>query len=178
MGFKGLERAAHKRSTRIDMIRTNRLFPKAMQPEASQSLPKRPIATKAIIWILFLLWTILLSGITWEIQHSCVPIIAWNDTLPAKCQPKKEHDIAPRSPLPNWLTHSDRTSSKPQDPRVSASRDRPTRDIINPNTIGVVSGTAVAIVSAIAGAPAIVTVGIGVAVWFFVKFFTKAASVS
>ena len=78
-----------------------------MQPEASQSLPKRPIATKAIVWILFLLWTILLSGITWEIQHSCVPIIAWNDTLPAKCQPKKEHDIAPRSPLPNWLTHSD-----------------------------------------------------------------------
>ncbi|MFM7603265.1 MAG: hypothetical protein ACKO7R_19030 [Pseudanabaena sp.] len=101
--------------------------------------------------------------------------------MPAKCQLKKEHDIVARSPIVKWLTHSDRndrTSSKPQDPRVSASRDHPTSDIINPNTIGVVSGTAVAIVSAVAGAPAIVTVGIGVAVWFFVKFFIKSASVS
>jgi hypothetical protein len=154
-----------------------------MQPvvEAPQSFPRQPIATKAIVWVLFLLWTLLLSGITWEIQHSCAPIIAWNDTLPAKCQPKKDHDIAPRSPIPNWLTHNDRndrTSFKPQDPRVPDSRDHPTHDIINPNTIGVASGTAVAIASAVAGAPAIVTVGIGVAVWFFVKFFIKAASVS
>ena len=159
-----------------------------MQPvvEAPQSLSRQliasnAIATKAIVWVLFLLWTILLSGITWEIQHSCAPIIAWNDTLPAKCQPKKEQDIAARSPIANWLTHSDhndRTSSKPQDPRIPASSDRPTSDIINPNTIGVASGTAIAIVSAVAGAPSIVTVGIGVAVWFFVKFFIKASSVS
>lgn len=154
-----------------------------MQPvvEAPQSIPRQAIATKAIVWVLFLLWTLLLSGITWEIQHSCAPIIAWNDTLPAKCQPKKDHDIVARSPIANWLPHSDRndrTNSKPQDPRVSASSDRPTSDIINPNTISVASGTAVAIVSAVAGAPAIVTVGIGVAVWFFVKFFIKASSVS
>ena len=152
-----------------------------MQPVVEapqQSLPRQAIATKAIVWVLFLLWTLLLSGITWEIQHSCAPIIAWNDTLPAKCQPKKDHDIAARSPIPNWLTHNDRTSSKPQDPRVPTSRDRPTSDIFNPNTISVASGTAVAIVSAVAGAPAIVTVGIGVAVWFFVKFFIKASSVS
>ena len=148
--------------------------------EAPQSLPRQAIATKAIVWVLFLLWTLLLSGITWEIQHSCAPIIAWNDTLPAKCQPKKDHDIAPKLPIANWLTHNDRndrSSSKPQDTRIPAG-DPSTHDIINPNTIGVASGTAVAIVSAVAGAPAIVTVGIGVAVWFFVKFFIKATSVS
>lgn len=151
-----------------------------MQPvvESPQAQPRQAIATNAIVWVLFLLWTVLLSGITWEVQHSCAPIIAWNDTLPAKCQPKKDQDTASRSPIANWLAHRDRTNSKPQDPHVPASSDRPTSDIINPNTIGVASGTAVAIVSAVAGAPAIVTVGIGVAVWFFVKFFIKAASVS
>ncbi|WP_201324497.1 hypothetical protein [Pseudanabaena sp. lw0831] len=151
-----------------------------MQPlvETPQSLPKQPIATKAIVWVLFLLWTILLSGITWEIQHSCAPIIAWSDTLPTNCHPQKDNNTAQRSLIPNWLTHNDLTSFKPQDSSVLASRDRPNRDIINPNTIGVVSGTAVAIVSAIAGAPAFLTVGIGVAMWFFVKFFIKAASVS
>ena len=154
-----------------------------MQPviEAPQSLPRQAIATKAIVWILFLLWTLLLSGITWEIQHSCAPIIAWNDTLPAKCHPQKDNDTAKRSLIPNWLTHNDRndrTSPKPQDPRVPASLDRPTRDIITPDAIATASGAAIAIISAVAGAPAIVTVSIGAAMWLFVKFFIKAASVS
>ncbi|CAN1213025.1 hypothetical protein TUMEXPCC7403_22670 [Tumidithrix helvetica PCC 7403] len=160
-----------------------------MQPavETPQPLPRQSIATKAIVGILFLLWTLFLSGITWEIQHSCVPIVSWNGTLPAKCHPK-EDNAARRSLVPNWLTshsnqnnQSDRntpTSFKSQDNRVATSRDRKPSDKMPPNTVGAAAGAAVAIVSAIAGAPAIVTVGLGVAVWFFVKFFTKAASIS
>jgi hypothetical protein len=145
-----------------------------MQPivDAPQSLPKKAIATKAIVWVLFLLWTFLLSGITWEIQHSCAPIIAWNDTLPAKCHPQKDNDTAKRSLIPNWLSHSDHNdliSQKPQEPLS---------DMITSNAIATASGTAVAIVSAVAGAPAIVTACLGVAMWFFVKFFIKVASVS
>ena len=153
-----------------------------MQPiaDAPQSLPKKAIATKAIVWILFLLWTFLLSGITWEIQHSCAPIIAWSDTLPTKCHPQKDPHTTQRSLIPNWLSHNDRndrTSPKPQDTRVP-TRDRPTRDIITPNAIATASGAAIAIISAVAGAPAIVTACLGVAMWFFVKFFIKVASVS
>lgn len=145
-----------------------------MQPvvDSPQSLPKKTIASKAIVWVLFLLWTFLLSGITWEIQHSCAPIIAWSDTLPAKCHPQKDSDTAKRSLIPNWLSYNDRndlTSPKPQDPP---------RDMITSNAIATASGTAVAIVSAVAGAPAIVTACLGVAMWFFVKFFIKVASVS
>ncbi|MEE3716522.1 hypothetical protein V2H45_07175 [Tumidithrix elongata RA019] len=167
-----------------------------MQPsvETTQPLPRQSagIATKAIVGILFLLWTLFLSGITWEIQHSCAPIVSWNGTLPAKCHPKEDRtaqrrNVSPRgeSLVPSWLTshsnqnhQSDRTSSKSQKNRVATSRDRKPSDKMSPNTVGAAAGTAVAIVSAIAGAPAIVTVGLGVAVWFFVKFFAKAASVS
>ena len=145
-----------------------------MQPiaDAPQSLPKKAIATKAIIWVLFLLWTFLLSGITWEIQHSYAPIITWSDTLPAKCLPQKDPHTTQRSLIPYWLSHKDRidlASPKPQDPP---------RDMITSNAIATASGTAIAIVSAVAGAPAIVTACLGVAMWFFVKFFIKVASVS
>jgi hypothetical protein len=140
--------------------------------EPAKSLPKQPIATKAIVWVLFLLWTFLLSGITWEIQHSCAPIIAWSDTLPTKCHPQKDPHTTQRSLIPNWLSHNDRNDlarPKPQDPP---------RDMITSNAIATASGTAIAIVSAVAGAPAIVTACLGVAMWFFVKFFIKVASVS
>jgi hypothetical protein len=148
-----------------------------MQPiaDAPQSLPKKAIATKAIVWVLFLLWTFLLSGITWEIQHSCAPIIAWSDTLPTKCHPQKDPHTTQRSQIPNWLSHNDLNDlndlarPKPLDPP---------RDMITSNAIATASGTAIAIVSAVAGAPAIVTACLGVAMWFFVKFFIKVASVS
>ena len=145
-----------------------------MQPvaEPSKSLPKKTIATKAIVWVLFLLWTVLLSGITWQIQHSCAPIIAWSETLPAKCLPQKDIHTTQRSLIPNWLSHqdqNDRTSPKPQ---------TPSRAMITPNAIATASGAAISIVSAVAGAPAIVTACLGVAMWFFVKFFIKGASVS
>jgi hypothetical protein len=146
--------------------------PIADAPQSLPTLPKKEIATKAIVWVLFLLWTFLLSGITWEIQHSCAPIIAWSDTLPAKCHPQKDPHITQRSLIPNWLSHNahnDLTSPKPQGPP---------RDMITSNAIATASGTAVAIVSAVAGAPAIVTACLGVAMWFFVKFFIKVASVS
>lgn len=146
--------------------------PIADAPQSLPTLPKKEIATKAIIWVLFLLWTFLLSGITWEIQHSCAPIIAWSDTLPAKCHPQKDPHTTQRSLIPNWLSHNahnDLASPKPQDPP---------RNMITSNAIATASGTAVAIVSAVAGAPAIVTACLGVAMWFFVKFFIKVASVS
>jgi hypothetical protein len=146
--------------------------------ETSQPPPRQPIARKSaknIVWVLFFLWTLFLGGITWEIQHSCAPLVAWNGTLPAKCQTLEVKDTAPRSLVPNWLTHQDRGNSKLQNLPVAK---RQPLEQLPANAVSLAAGSAAAIVSAVVGAPAIVTVGLGVAVWFFVKFFTKTASIS
>lgn len=110
---------------------------------------------QAILLICFFLWTPLLVAETLQVQNSCHPMINWSNDLPPECQskqPKQLKEEQPNKPIQESLIKEIEESAK-QHPDITGA------------TIGIVFATG----AAIANAPLVVTVGIGIALWLAIR---------
>ncbi|MEG3837906.1 hypothetical protein QUA46_28255 [Microcoleus sp. MON2_D6] len=112
---------------------------------------------QAILLICFLLWTPLLIAETLQVQNSCDPMIHWSKELIPKCQPiiTDIDDNPPPKPSENPIQQSLKQI-------VESSKE-------HPDLSGASIGIAFATGAAIANAPLVVTVGIGIALWLAIR---------
>lgn len=120
------------------------------------------------ILLCFLIWTPLLITETLQVQHSCYPMIHWTGEFSPECRSKykpqpteaKYSKANPAIP-PTRTSYSSPSSSSVQHSGSSSSN---VGDIA-----GGIVGMAGATGAAIAGAPVAAVVGIGIALWFFIR---------
>ena len=110
-------------------------------------------------WVLggFLVWTLLLSITTLNIQHSCSPMIDWQSTSPEYCSDRKSGE--------DFGTDSGKGSGK------DSGEDSGKDSKLNPDVTGVVAGVAsvVGLVILAPAAPIALVAGVGIMVWFTVR---------
>ena len=128
---------------------------------------------QAILLICFFLWTPLLVVETLQVQNSCHPMIDWSKELPPECQSKQpkqlkvvnkpvitETKVSSPAKKPDWV-------QKPSEKTPPPGEEQPNKP--NPDITGASIGIAFATGAAIANAPLVVTVGIGIALWLALR---------
>lgn len=121
---------------------------------------------QAILLICFFLWTPLLVLETLQVQNSCHPMINWSNELPPECQSKQlklnKPVIAEKSPHQG--------EEQPNKPIQESLKEIEESAKQHPDITGATIGIAVgATAAAIANAPLVVTVGIGIALWLAIR---------
>ncbi|MBD2261188.1 hypothetical protein H6G13_26830 [Pseudanabaena sp. FACHB-2040] len=143
--------------------------------------------------LLMVNWAVLLSVYTFEIQYSCKPLIEASTCIPcAQANPPQyfwqrthffvQAENQPPCPGNDSSSGDDRSGVSSKDGSKGGSgsdgKDEPKTPIIEPDTLikGSVVGSVVAIGAVVVGAPAIVAIGVGVAVWLTASALLSSGS--
>ena len=116
---------------------------------------------QAILLICFFLWTPLLVVETLQVQNSCHPMINRSKGLPPECQSKQPKQLSEKTPPPR--------EEQPNKPIQESLKKIEESAKQHPDITGASIGIAFATGAAIANAPLVVTVGIGIALWLAIR---------
>ncbi len=142
---------------------------------------------QAILLICFFLWTPLLVVETLQVQNSCHPMIDGSKELPPECQSKQpkqlkvvnkpvitETKVSPPAKKPDWVQKPSEKTPPPGEEQPNKPIQESLKEIEesakqHPDITGASIGIAFATGAAIANAPLVVTVGIGIALWLAIR---------
>ena len=134
------------------------------------NLAFKKLSIKRMILLFFLCWTLFLVVETWKIQHSSNPMLSWSTVIsqptPQK-PPDKGANIKGTKPTPPPVI------IQPTPPPVIIQQTPQNTPDKGADIIGVGAGSLAIVGLAIAEAPVVVTVGVGVAIWFLVTTAVK-----
>jgi hypothetical protein len=140
--------------------------------------PKLQFSLFNVLLVFFICWTIFMGVTTWNIQHSCQPMIGQLDiSISNQCIPEPIPSPRPTptpSPTPSprpTPTPSPRPSPRPTptpSPRPTPPPPPPIHDVL-----GVAAGGAAITGLAIVEAPVLAVVAAGIGIWFLVRTTIK-----
>jgi len=137
-----------------------------MQPPINLSKPWINLSRQQVqIFLLigFLLWTSFLIIETVNVQHPCTPVISWNQKLPDRCPPKKNID--------KTVGNTTKEIEKPKSETTTIESPKLVKKVEKIDVVKLIQkhpevlvAVGVAGIGAIAGAPILVIVGIGIGI--------------
>ncbi|MEG4842740.1 hypothetical protein [Microcoleus sp. B9-D4] len=132
---------------------------------------------QAILLICFFLWTPLLLAETLQVQNSCYPMIKWSKDLRPECLDDKSGDDKSSGNKSGGDKSSGNKSGGDKsggDKSIGDNLQESLGQLIDsakqhPDLSGATIGIAFGTGAAIANAPLVVTVGIGIALWLAIR---------